>query len=402
MLAALVIESMAGGEPVRGEAPSRPQSQAQSIVTADVIRDGEAGFVVSEIAYALGPDAKDACPVGLTRGLSALMASYKQTPGGLRRGVESPQAHERRLGVALSTAPGGQNMCLNPELGAPDANWRMVAGRNLKVPGIDLDGGSGKKRGAATCSHDEFAGPNGERGIDNQFYRVVGCTTGYQSSGQANSFQIEMLTGSWGILISLKGVDDAENDPEVEVGIYSNGDPIQLSAARQPLAYATYAVDQDPRYRAKTRGRIHDGVLKTDPVDLQLRDTVGGMQVGRVLRGARLRLTWTPDGGMEGFLAGYTPVEDMFNSQFSFRSAREPNGNPTPERIRASRSMGRAGALGFTCNGVYHALYQAADGHRDPATGKCTSISTQYRIGMTPAFVVDAPTQSVNASLVKQ
>lgn len=64
-----------------------------------------------------------------------------------------------------------------------------------------------------------------------------------------------------------------------------------------------------------------------------------------------------------------------------------------------SRSMGRAGALGHTCNGAYHALYEAADGHRDAKTGRCTSISTQYRLSMAPAFVVEARTHSINAQL---
>ena len=45
---------------------------------------------------------------------------------------------------------------------------------------------------------------NGERGIDNQFFRVVGCSNSYQSTGQSNGYVIEMYTGSWGIL------DDAE------------------------------------------------------------------------------------------------------------------------------------------------------------------------------------------------
>jgi hypothetical protein len=44
-------------------------------------------------------------------------------------------------------------------------------------------------------------------------------------------------------------------------------------------------------------------------------------------------------------------------------------------------------------------MYQAADGHRDPATGRCTSLSTQYRIRLAPAFVVDARTQSINSPL---
>ena len=44
---------------------------------------------------------------------------------------------------------------------------------------------------------------NGERGIDNQFYRLVGCSNSYQSTGPANTCEIEMHTGSWGILIAL-------------------------------------------------------------------------------------------------------------------------------------------------------------------------------------------------------
>jgi hypothetical protein len=43
-----------------------------------------------------------------------------------------------------------------------------------------------------------------------------------------------------------------------------------------------------------------------------------------------------------------------------------------------------------------------ADGHRDPSTGQCTSISMQYRLKAIPAFVVNTPTQSVNATLDKQ
>jgi hypothetical protein len=61
--------------------------------------------------------------------------------------------------------------------------------------------------------------------------------------------------------------------------------------------------------------------------------------------------------------------------------------------------MGRAAVLGHSCHGAYHALYQAADGHRDRATGRCTSISTQYRLRMAPAFVVEAMTNSVNSRL---
>jgi hypothetical protein len=365
-------------------------------VQAEIIRNREVGFVVTRISYVLGPDAKDsgACPTGMTAGVRGLIDAFTKTPAGQRQTGETIDAYERRASAAVNTAPNGQNICLNPEASSPDPGWRMVSGRDVRVDGIDLDGQNsepGKAPVAGTCAHDDFRGPNGQRGIDNQFYRVVGCTTGFQSTGQANGFDTEMYTGSWGILIRLKGVDDIRNDPEVEVGIYANADPIQLSAARAALPFATYAIGADPRYQATARGRIVNGVLTIDPVDVRFHNIVNSMTDDRVLRAARLRLTFTPQGGMEGFLAGYTPVEDAYDLGYGARHSRNAKGELAPERLRVGTSIGRAGALGHSCNGAYFALYQAADGHRDPATGRCTSISTQYRISIAPAFVVDAP-----------
>jgi hypothetical protein len=233
-------------------APSEPSAPKFGIQN-DVFRNGEAGFVVTEIAYGLGPDAKAACPAGMTAGVRGLIEALAKTPAGQRKEGESEQQYGRRLSIAVNTTPDGKNICMNPALAAPDPGWRMVSGRNLKVDGIDLDArdpGTGRKHDVATCSHEEFQGSQGERGIDNQFYRVVGCTTGFQPTGQANGFQTEMYTGSWGILLTLKGVDDLRNDPDVQVGIFVNADPIQLSAARAALPHATYAAE---RWRADDR-----------------------------------------------------------------------------------------------------------------------------------------------------
>jgi hypothetical protein len=388
------------------EAAATPRPAVQGMdpdVLREVVRNGEAGFIVTEIAYVMGPDAKHsgACPAGMTGGLRAKMAAFKVTPAGAQREGEAPAAYEKRLENTLSMARDGRNLCMHPELGSPDPGWRMVSGPDLRIDGVDLDGRDSRLRARpapGTCGHRDFRGTSGEAGIDNQFYRVVGCTTGFQSTGQANSWQIEMKTGSWGILMSVKGIEDIRNDPEVQVGIYASADPIQLSPARSPLAFATYAMDRDPRYRATTRGRIVDGVLTIDPVDVRVHNVVASYFSDRILRDARLRLTFTPDGGMEGFLAGYTPVDNMFDLQFGARSAKTATGQLAPEARRISTSVGRAGALGHTCDGAYFALKQAADGHPD-ASGSCTSISTQYRIKVAPAFVVDAKTQSVNAPL---
>jgi hypothetical protein len=249
------------------------------------------------------------------------------------------------------------------------------------------------------CPHQDFIGMKGEHGIDNQFYRVVGCTHAYQSSGLSNSFATEMLTGSWGIVLTLSGVHDIHNADNVVVGFYANADPIQLSAARVPLPYATYAIDQDPRFRATVHGRIKDGVLTTDPVDVRFHNVVNGMHLERPLKHAVLQAALSEDGTLDGYLVGYTPVDEMYDLQFGFRNGKNGAGVLSPLPLRMLSANGAARVLGYTCQGAYYALHQNADGDPNPQTGMCTSISTQYRIKAIPAFVVDVPTHGANEAL---
>lgn len=363
---------------------------------APFMRNGAAGFVVSDIKYALAEDAEKtgACPRGMSRHAAEIFAL---TPEGKRRKGESDEQYGKRLdagAMKLSTAPNGQNVCFNPEAGQPDPYYRTVDAANIRVDGIDLDGlDSGTHAASAgMCLHQDFVGTDGTHGVDNQFYRVVGCNRSFQSTGLSNGFAIEMLTGSWGIVLSLRGIDDLRNDDDVEVGLFANADPIQLSPAREPLSYATYATHQDPRFRATTRGRIKDGVLMTEPVDVRFHYIVNSMRLERPLRDARLRVRISEEGVMEGYLAGYTPVEEMYDFQSGFRNGKDGKGELASLRLRVGSANGAARVLGYTCPGVYYSLYKYADGHPDPQTGRCTSISTQYRIKAIPAFVVDVAT----------
>jgi hypothetical protein len=374
---------------------------------ANVFQNGEAGFIVSHIAYALSKDANEtgACPDGMTQGNAEI---FSHTPDGRRHDGESDEDYARRLNQGaqvLSTAPNGQNLCMNPEAGAPDPHFRVVTGKNVPAEGIDLDGQDSRISGKAafnTCAHDDFRGMNGGRGVDNQFFRLVGCSKSFQSTGQSNTFEIAMYTGEWGILITLKGVNDLRNAANVEVGMYASADPIQLSPTREALANATYAMDQDPRFRATAHGRIANGVLTTDPVDVRFHWVVNSIHLERPLQDARLRMMFTPDGGLEGILAGYTPIEEMYDFQYGFRSGKDAKGGPANGRLISGSANGQARVLDHTCQGAYFELKRLADGHRDPKTGQCTSISTQYRIKAIPAFVVDTATHSINEVLDKK
>jgi hypothetical protein len=163
------------------------------------LQNGTAGFVVSEIKYALADDAAKtgACPKGMSLNAAEIFA---QTPQGKRKKGETDEQYAHRLNEGakeLSTAPNGQNLCMNPEAGGPDPYFRTVAADNVPVDGIDLDGidssAASPSSGRRGPQHD-FSGPHGERGVDNQFYRVVGCSRSWQSSGLSNGFTTETMT----------------------------------------------------------------------------------------------------------------------------------------------------------------------------------------------------------------
>ncbi len=83
-----------------------------------------------------------------------------------------------------------------------------------------------------------------------------------------------------------------------------------------------------------------------------------------------------PDGGMKGVLAGYWDIENLFDF--------------LTEVYIGPVHLGRAAAnnIGYMCAGVYNALPRLADGHLDPETGHCTSISTVIQFAAVPAFVI--------------
>lgn len=178
----------------------------------------------------------------------------------------------------------------------------------------------------------------------------------------------------------------------MKVSVFANGNPIRLSPQREPLDYATYTVHAEPRFHASSDGRIVDGVLTTGAMDVRFPYDVNAMYLDRVLRDARLQLTIAADGHAEGYLAGYAPVEDQYDLEYGYRSARvgtSEDSEPSPLPRRIQSAIGKARALGYTCEGIYSALYRQADGHYDPEKGSCTSISTQYQISVIPAFVLD-------------
>jgi hypothetical protein len=258
-----------------------------------------------------------------------------------------------------------------------------------RVRGLDLDGIDSHKAGttAGQCAHDDFTSPDGESGIDNQHWRLMGCIRGYRPNDlmdrlhQSNSMIKE---GGYAILLEVSGMEDTRNDDEVEVQILSAAAPVTMNAVGGIMQSVSFTAHSDPRYQsAKARGRIVDGVLTTEPFDLRVKVKQQTQDNAVWYRDARIRAQVHEDGRIEGILGAYWDLENFWSM--------------LNDHTIGDRHQGRNAAFnrGFMCAGIYHAMSRVADGHPDPETGQCTSISTSIVFEAVPAFVIRPQLASV-------
>jgi hypothetical protein len=176
--------------------------------------------------------------------------------------------------------------------------------------GVNLDG----KVGDA-----DFTSPEGEKGIDNNLYRVMGCARIYRAPDGAIYFfatkQVRDYTFNR-TMIEITELDDLTNDPEVTVTFYRGLDPLMQDASG---AKVVPGGTQRPDMRfgksliRRTKGKIQDGILLTDPIpDLRLPWEVFPPVPDFVqMKGGRFSLRLTPDRA-EGVVAGYVDIERLY------------------------------------------------------------------------------------------
>ena len=301
------------------------------------------GFVVSSFGFVFPDDVAGGCPDGFNRG------PVERQAAGL---------------------PPLSDDCVEPGANQ-DPDYRT-----LDAPGtldaLDIDGTVSRRDDQRQCAHDDFAGPAGGAGVDDQLWRALGCIRGFQEGDIVGSVvDGAVRDGSMTILVDVRGVDDPRNDDEVQVQVFSSRDAPPLGGDGSVLPYGTLGVDPDARYHSSVAtGRIENGVVVAGPFDVRIRLNIQIVTGDLSFRDAYVRLELQPDGSARGGLFGFAPVDDVY----------EIFG-------RQAGAIGGKEALGYTCSGLYAALLGEADGNFDAATGRCTSLSTAYRFDGIPAFV---------------
>lgn len=361
------------GKPVEAVAavPARPAAPA----------GGELAFVVESFSPPYHHGADD-CPEGPATALrenftASLSLAERERLLRPENAAQFQQAYRD-----YARGPDGGDICTNFD------RFQRAAGRTVQGavgPGLDLDGGGDAAGGDKGCAQRDFTSPAGERGIDNQTWRALGCFKIFRGSAtrppdSGAQFGLSLANGENAQVIVLRGVDSLVQDDHVEV-IYGNTrERAIVGPNRRFLHGATYAMDATPGGPNLLSGRIVAGVLEAKTPLLRLRNVwnLGRGIVGEDLRGARgemrfgrarLRLHFLPDGSVKGMIGGFQPVEQAIF-------------------VPSVGGLGAAVTADFDCPVLYATLKSMADGDRDPRDGTCHSISAAYEIEAVPAFVM--------------
>ena len=323
------------------------------------LKDHTIAYVLTDRYWAVyeNKDSKVDCPDGMNDGPREQFKKLFPNDGRKRTVLETQLARE-----------GYQ---WHPTTSAESFPFHEVHGKVSY--GLDLDGKTGPN---------DFDGPDGEKGIDNQLYRVIGCIANYRSAGTIYHFENEFMRryDNDRVVIELTGVDDLKNDPDVTVTTYRGLDGLLTDATgTNTIPGGTQRLDMrwGKDYIQKLKGRIVDGVLLTEPVDrIEIPWGVTFNTSGyQVFRGMRLKLKLTPQAA-EGLIAGYVDVDAFtYHLNTSWSTHHQSYGQlSSPSEYRAMRRL--------------------ADGYPDPKTGVNTAISGAVTVKFAQVFARHPPEAS--------
>lgn len=317
------------------------------------LRNGTIGYVLTtkNVAIWQSADGKVECPEGINDGpREQFKTLYPPEEGVVYKFVDTQLEREGQI----------WNPTTDPE---PKLHFKEAQGPT--AIGLNLDG---------RVDPDDFTSPEGEPGIDNQMFRVLGCVDNYRGPDGSYRHFIQDYMRKFNynrFLMELTNVDDLTNDDDVTVTLYRGKDPLMVDTLGDFTPGSTHRIDfrWGKSFIYHLRGKIKDGVLTTEPADVTFPESQARGVPYLLVRDWRVKLKLTPESA-EGLMAGYTDIERYYNSLGQNWSThhRSYGAEPMPSEYRSMRKN--------------------ADAYPDPETGHNTAISMAWEIKFVQAFIL--------------
>ena len=245
-----------------------------------------------------------------------------------------------------------------PEVGLPPVEGEIGEG-------IDLDGNP----------QTGFVSPSGARGIDNNFYKALGCWKTYRGAPRMSSgAQIEndgMREGAWTIVVVASGSgDDPMNDDDVRIGFYDSADKMVRDGMGNVASDYTFAIQPDRVHEAVFAGQTRNGRL-TGKAEGSVNLRNPGYDRDLPLLESQVDFQMHENGTLTGMIGGYRPWLPVYKGWVAGRG-------PVIEVLTWVRLPD-----------VYYALERHADYSPTGPGGDKTHISFALRVDAIPAFVME-------------
>lgn len=314
------------------------------------LKNGTIGFALTSAQWGIHqtPDGKAECPEGFNEG------PREQFKALFLNGGKVEDTHLEREAAARYP--------LDKEDNFP---YRDVKGQ--VSDGMNLDG---------KVDADDFTSQTGEKGVDNQLYRAIGCTRLFRPPDGTFAHFTDMWVREMDfnrILVELTGVDSLENDDAVQVTLYRGMDRLITDASGATIIAGGSNRIEDrfsKRFTKTLRGKIENGVLTTAAADVDWVWSVFDDHPGfYTIKQARLRLSIDPDGQKaDGMIAGYADIDTFY------------------QQLVRSWSTHHSSYGGLSQPSLYRALYRLADGAPDEE-GAMTAISSSINVKFVQTFI---------------
>jgi len=317
------------------------------------VRDRRIGFAMTRRAWAVRrtPGMQEECPHGLNDGPREQFAQlFPQDNGQKWTLAETQLAREADIYFPSRAEDG----------------FVFKEAQGKIAPGLNLDG---------KIDANDFTSPDGEKGVDNQLFRAIGCLGGWNGEGvpfinfQDTNYLRRHPSNRF--IFEISEVDDLVNDPDVTVTTYRGLDPLLADASGDGfIPGGTQRVDArfGKIYITSMKGKIVDGELITESADGIIPLSIAFDTSGHnPIKGMRFRMKLTPERA-QGYIGGYADVNGwMLQFKTSWGTHHAAYGQVS------SQSLARA-------------MYRLADGYPD-ATGQNTAISAALEGDFIQVFI---------------
>lgn len=221
-------------------------------------KDRRIAYALTDYAWEVyqTPDGKAECPNGFNDGPREQFAMLFPDNGTKHKLAESQLLRE--------------NQTWRPDTSPDVLPFREAIG--TVAYGLNLDG---------KIDADDFTSPDGEKGVDNQLHRAIGCIGNFRGTAgtlyQFTSKYLQQFVYDR-VVIELTDVDSLTNDDNVTVTSYRGSEDLMTDATGNGfLPGGSQTVDKrwGKSFIHTFRGKIVDGVLISEPNDFTFPSTAG-------------------------------------------------------------------------------------------------------------------------------